>query len=79
MPDTLDVALGEGDAAFPGVLAVPATLPLGGVVAVQEAFGITGHIRDICRRLADAGQGAGVHRLGGCFPGSIFAGSRPTL
>ncbi len=29
--------------------------PLGGVVVIQEAFGVTDHIEDICQRLADVG------------------------
>ena len=33
----------------------PAGLPRGGVVVVQEAFGVTAHIEDICRRLAADG------------------------
>lgn len=40
----------------------------GGVVVVQEAFGVTEHIVDVCRRLADAGWVAVAphlfHRLG---------------
>jgi carboxymethylenebutenolidase len=33
----------------------PTTTPKGGVVVVQEAFGVNDHIEDICRRLADDG------------------------
>jgi carboxymethylenebutenolidase len=33
----------------------PDTPPVGGVVVVQEAFGITPHIEDVCQRLADVG------------------------
>ena len=29
--------------------------PRGGVVVVQEAFGVTSHIEDVARRLAEAG------------------------
>ena len=29
--------------------------PYGGVVVIQEAFGVTGHIEDVCQRLADIG------------------------
>jgi len=29
-----------------------------GVVVIQEAFGVTDHIRDVCRRFADAGYAA---------------------
>jgi carboxymethylenebutenolidase len=55
MPETLDVMLGEGGGAFPGVSAAPAGPPAGGVVVLQEAYGLTGHIRNVCGRLADAG------------------------
>jgi carboxymethylenebutenolidase len=55
MPETRDVVLGEGAGAFPGVAAAPAGSPAGGVVVLQEAFGLTGHIRSVCGRLADAG------------------------
>lgn len=55
MPETLDVMLGEGAGAFPGVSAAPAGSPAGGVVVLQEAYGLTGHIRNVCGRLADAG------------------------
>ena len=33
----------------------PAETTVGGVVVVQEAFGVTDHIEDVCQRLADAG------------------------
>jgi carboxymethylenebutenolidase len=33
----------------------PMTAPKGGVVVVQEAFGVNDHVEDICRRLADEG------------------------
>jgi carboxymethylenebutenolidase len=32
----------------------PAEVAAGGVVVVQEAFGVTDHIEDVCQRLADA-------------------------
>jgi carboxymethylenebutenolidase len=68
MPELHDVVLGEGSAACPGVLAVPGAAPTGGVVVVQEAYGLTGHIRAICDRLAGAGYVAVApalfHRLG---------------
>src|SRR5256885_4115842 len=35
-----------------------ATEPLGGVVVVQEAFGVNGHIEDVARRFAAAGYHA---------------------
>ena len=28
---------------------------VGGVVVIQEVFGVTPHIEDVCQRLADAG------------------------
>jgi carboxymethylenebutenolidase len=33
----------------------PAEATVGGVVVVQEAFGVTDHIEDVCQRFADAG------------------------
>nr|WP_296774349.1 dienelactone hydrolase family protein [Rhodococcus sp. (in: high G+C Gram-positive bacteria)] len=33
----------------------PTGTPRGGIVVVQEAFGVTDHIVDVCRRFADAG------------------------
>ena len=33
----------------------PAGAPKGAVIVIQEAFGITDHIMDVCRRVADAG------------------------
>ena len=68
MHELHDTILGEGPGAVPGVLAVPAAAPAGGVVVVQEAYGLTGHIRAICGRLASAGYVAVApalyHRLG---------------
>src|ERR1700755_3723786 len=47
-----DVTLGS--AKVPAVVAHPATVR-GGVVVLQEAFGLTSHIRSICERLAAEG------------------------
>ena len=33
----------------------PAGSPKGGLVVVQEAFGVNDHIEDVCRRFADQG------------------------
>jgi carboxymethylenebutenolidase len=33
----------------------PQGTPVGGVVVIQEAFGVTDHIEDVCQRLADVG------------------------
>lgn len=40
---------------MPAAVAEPGGAPRGGVVVVQEAFGLTPHIVDVTRRLADAG------------------------
>lgn len=55
MADVRDVVLGQGGEAVPGAVASPAGPPKGGVVVLQEAFGVNQHIRTICARLADAG------------------------
>jgi len=41
-----------------GYLAQPQGRPKGGVVVIQEIFGVTGHIRDVADRLAAAGYAA---------------------
>lgn len=43
------------DGPMPTHVAVPAGTPKGGVVVVQEAFGVTAHIQDVARRFAAAG------------------------
>ncbi|HEX8803235.1 MAG TPA: dienelactone hydrolase family protein [Acidimicrobiales bacterium] len=43
------------DDATPLSVHEPAAAPAGGVVVVQEAFGVNDHIEDVCRRLATAG------------------------
>lgn len=56
MAEARDVTLGTvGEGELPGVLATPSGAPKGGVVVLQEAFGLTDHIRNICARLAEAG------------------------
>src|SRR4026207_1574512 len=49
----------------------PAGTPKGGMVVVQEIFGVNHHIRAVCDRLAElgyvAGAPAGVGRLGRAF------------
>jgi carboxymethylenebutenolidase len=49
-----DLIIGSQAAPVPAVLAHPAEAR-GGVVVLQEAFGLTAHIRSICERLAAAG------------------------
>ena len=39
-------------------LAMPAGTPRGGVVVVQEIFGVNDHIRDVCDRMAQEGYAA---------------------
>ncbi len=43
------------DGEMPAFVARPDGDPLGGVVVVQEAFGVTSHIEDVARRFAAAG------------------------
>jgi carboxymethylenebutenolidase len=43
------------DGPMPAYQAVPSAAARGAVVVIQEAFGITTHIEDVARRLADAG------------------------
>ena len=50
-----DVTIDTPDGPMPAALAEPAGDPKGGIVVVQEAFGLTPHIVDVARRLADAG------------------------
>ena len=52
---TESVTLTTADGAMPAYVAQPEASPLGGVVVIQEAFGITTHIEDVTRRFADAG------------------------
>lgn len=78
-----DVTIGTGGAAFPGVFAEPEQ-PKGGVVVLQEAFGLTTHIRSICERLAAAGFAAVApalfHREGApVFSYEDFAGAGPVM
>jgi carboxymethylenebutenolidase len=62
----------------------PAENTVGGVVVVQEAFGVTDHIEDVCQRLADAGWLAVAphmfHRTGDPVLGhSDFEAVRPHM
>ncbi len=66
---TATVSLPNPDGDMPAYVATPEGEVAGGVLVVQEAFGITSHIESICRRLADAGYVAVApayfHRSGG--------------
>jgi carboxymethylenebutenolidase len=53
MADTIPITTPAGD--MPALVAAPAGPAKGGVVVVQEAFGLTDHIASICDRLAAAG------------------------
>jgi carboxymethylenebutenolidase len=50
-----DIFFNSNSGASPGYLAMPADLPAPGVVVLQEWWGLDGHIRSVCDRLA--GQG----------------------
>jgi carboxymethylenebutenolidase len=66
---TETVSLSTPDGDMPAYVATPDGEVAGGVLVVQEAFGLTSHIESICRRLADAGHVAVApayfHRSGG--------------
>jgi len=51
----MPVTIATADGPMPAFEARPAGDAKGGIVVVQEAFGVTAHIEDIARRLADAG------------------------
>ena len=53
MAETIPITTSAGDVT--ALVAEPGGPPKGGVVVVQEAFGLTDHIASICDRLADAG------------------------
>jgi carboxymethylenebutenolidase len=58
MTTTESLELDTADGPMPAYAATPVGEPAGGVLVVQEAFGLTSHIESICRRLADAGYTA---------------------
>ena len=66
MPEEIVLTTTDGD--MPAYVASPEGDARGGIVVVQEAFGVTPHIHGICRRLADAGYTAVApslfHRVG---------------
>jgi carboxymethylenebutenolidase len=55
-PTTRTVELASGGDAMPAFVAEPIDPPRGGVVVVQEAFGVTGHIERVAIALAKAGH-----------------------
>lgn len=52
---TTTITLDTGVSAY---VARPAGTPKGGIVVIQEIFGVNGHIRDVADRFADAGYAA---------------------
>jgi carboxymethylenebutenolidase len=50
-----EVTIDTSDGAMPAALAEPAGEPRGGVVVIQEAFGLTAHIVEVAERLAAEG------------------------
>ena len=66
MPEEIALKTDDGD--MPTYVAAPEGAARGGIVVVQEAFGVTPHIQSICRRLGDAGYTALApslfHRVG---------------
>jgi carboxymethylenebutenolidase len=50
-----EITIETTDGPMPAYEASPDGAPRGGIVVIQEAFGVTSHIQDIARRLADAG------------------------
>ena len=55
MTTSTTIMLPTDDGPMPTFRAVPDGPEKGGVVVVQEAFGVTTHIEDVARRFADAG------------------------
>lgn len=49
------VTVGQGAQSFPAFVATPSDVPRGGVVVVQEIFGVNSHIRSVAERAAAAG------------------------
>ncbi len=55
MPTSAEIVIDTDDGPMPVFEALPDGEPKGAVVVIQEAFGLTAHIQDIARRLADDG------------------------
>ncbi len=80
----IELVLATSDGDMPTYLATAAGEPRGGVVLVQEAFGLTEHILRCCDRLAEAGwttaSPALFHRQGSpVFAYDDFDGFRPAM
>jgi len=67
MPENVTVTV--GDDTMDVYLSEPAGEAKGAVVVLQEAYGVNGHIQDVCRRFSDVGYVAAAphlfHRTGG--------------
>jgi carboxymethylenebutenolidase len=50
-----EIEIPNPDGPMPAFMATPAAEVKGGIVVVQEALGVTNHIRDVVSRLADTG------------------------
>jgi len=55
MTTSAEITIDTDDGAMPAFEAVPEGEPKGAIVVVQEAFGVTSHICDVAKRLADDG------------------------
>lgn len=58
MTNPLQLTSRHDGVSFSAIKASPKGAPLGGVVVVQEIFGLTDHIADMCQVFADAGYEA---------------------
>jgi carboxymethylenebutenolidase len=80
---TDDITLDTADGAMPTYRARPAGDARGGVLVVQEAYGLTGYIRSVADRLAEAGwyaiAPAVFHRTGGIVVPYDFSLTRPHM
>jgi carboxymethylenebutenolidase len=81
---TAELTLKTPDGPMPAYEATPDEVTRGGLVVIQEAFGVTAHIEDVCRRAAGAGwrsvAPALFHRLGSpVFRYDDFEAMRPAM
>jgi len=84
MATSTEITIDTDDGAMPAFEALPDSEPKGAIVVVQEAFGVTTHICDVARRLADDGwraiAPAFFHRQGSpVFAYDDFAGVMPVM
>jgi carboxymethylenebutenolidase len=84
MATSTEITIDTDDGAMPAFEALPDSEPRGAIVVVQEAFGVTTHICDVARRLADDGwraiAPAFFHRQGSpVFAYDDFAAVMPVM